>query len=316
MKPLVSIIIPTYNRAHLISETLNSVLAQTYINWECIIVDDGSTDNTEEVIKKYLNSDSRFVYLSRPVNKKKGPSSCRNFGIAKSYGEYIVFLDSDDLFVSTCIENRIAFAFQNPEFDFWIFKMETFGDNKNPICEYGFHLYSNENEYCKNQFLEGNHPFVITCPLWKKYVLLEINGFNEVLLRYEDPDLHLRALKRGYRLKFANFEKADCFYRIDEFKIIILENFKLNNKYIFMEIHLNNHDISSILHFKKIVNGLIFKKVLVFHFFKFCKLAINKNIFFYKNVFFGVILLIYNSIGLNKFKYIGYNFFKKKFNNF
>ncbi len=58
--PLVSIIIPTYNRAHLIHETLDSVLAQTYTNWECIVVDDGSSDNTEEVLESYINKDFRF----------------------------------------------------------------------------------------------------------------------------------------------------------------------------------------------------------------------------------------------------------------
>lgn len=66
MKPLVSIIIPTYNRAHLIGETLDSVLAQTYINWECIIVDDRSTDDTKEVIDSYLYGDVRFSYFKRP----------------------------------------------------------------------------------------------------------------------------------------------------------------------------------------------------------------------------------------------------------
>ena len=64
--PLVSIIIPTYNRAHLIGETLDSVLAQTYQNWECIIVDDGSSDNTDDVVNDYVKKDPRFKYYYRP----------------------------------------------------------------------------------------------------------------------------------------------------------------------------------------------------------------------------------------------------------
>ena len=63
---LISIIIPTFNRAHLIGETLDSVLAQTYPNWECIIVDDGSTDTTDEVVGEYVKKDSRFLYHHRP----------------------------------------------------------------------------------------------------------------------------------------------------------------------------------------------------------------------------------------------------------
>ena len=72
---LISIIIPTYNRAHLISETLDSILAQTYLNWECIVVDDGSTDTTADVMREYIKKNSRFQYHQRPDNRKKGPNS-------------------------------------------------------------------------------------------------------------------------------------------------------------------------------------------------------------------------------------------------
>src|SRR5690606_13724900 len=95
-QPLVSIIIPTYNRAHLISETLDSVLAQTYTHWECIVVDDGSNDMTDAVLKAYCQNDSRFSYYKRPLYIKKGPSACRNFGYEKSNGAFIQWFDSDD----------------------------------------------------------------------------------------------------------------------------------------------------------------------------------------------------------------------------
>ncbi|MDT0649587.1 glycosyltransferase family 2 protein [Autumnicola edwardsiae] len=95
MKPTISVIIPTYNRAHIINETLDSVLDQTYANWECLIIDDGSGDNTKDVIKKYLR-DERFKYFKRPDGREKGACTCRNIGIEKSSGDYIQFLDSDD----------------------------------------------------------------------------------------------------------------------------------------------------------------------------------------------------------------------------
>lgn len=95
--PLVSIIIPTFNRAHLIGETLDSVLAQTYQNWECIVVDDGSTDNTQQLLSQYINVDSRFQYLHRPLNNPKGANACRNYGFERSKGLYIQWFDSDDL---------------------------------------------------------------------------------------------------------------------------------------------------------------------------------------------------------------------------
>lgn len=106
--PLVSIIIPTYNRAHLIGETLDSVLAQTYQNWECIVVDDGSTDNTAEVINSYLVKDSRFQYHQRPKNRLPGGNAARNYGFEISKGEFIQWFDDDDIMLSNFFSSRIA----------------------------------------------------------------------------------------------------------------------------------------------------------------------------------------------------------------
>ncbi len=94
---LVSIIIPTYNRAHLIGETLDSILAQTYPHWECIIVDDASTDSTAEIVEAYVLKDSRFRYYHRPTDRPKGASVCRNYGFELSEGDYLQWLDSDDI---------------------------------------------------------------------------------------------------------------------------------------------------------------------------------------------------------------------------
>ena len=102
---LVSIIIPTYNRAHLIGETLDSVLAQTYPNWECIVVDDGSIDDTENLVLAYVAEDVRIQYHKRPNYKIKGAPSCRNFGVEISKGSYIMWLDDDDLIG----ENKLLF---------------------------------------------------------------------------------------------------------------------------------------------------------------------------------------------------------------
>ncbi len=105
--PLVSIIIPTYNRAHLIAETLDSVLAQTYENWECIIVDDGSTDNTDEVLGSYVTKDTRFQYHHRPNSRPKGANACRNYGFEMSRGEYINWFDDDDIMLKDFLKIKI-----------------------------------------------------------------------------------------------------------------------------------------------------------------------------------------------------------------
>ena len=82
-------IIPTYNRAHLIGETLDSVLAQTYQHWECIIVDDGSSHNTDRVVSEYVKKDSWFKYYHRPDEHLPGGNGARNYGFKMSQGKFI-----------------------------------------------------------------------------------------------------------------------------------------------------------------------------------------------------------------------------------
>ena len=94
---LISVIIPTYNRAHVLDATLKSIENQTYRLWECIVVDDGSTDGTASLVNSFLQRDPRFQYIHRPASMPKGPSACRNYGYEHSKGEYIQWFDSDDL---------------------------------------------------------------------------------------------------------------------------------------------------------------------------------------------------------------------------
>jgi glycosyltransferase involved in cell wall biosynthesis len=97
MKPKVSIIMATYNRAHFIEETLLSIQNQTFLDWECLIIDDGGTDNTREVIDPFLKKDKRFKYIKRSDNYIKGLPGCRNYGLDMAQGEYIIFFDDDDI---------------------------------------------------------------------------------------------------------------------------------------------------------------------------------------------------------------------------
>ncbi|TBV25501.1 hypothetical protein DMZ43_11180 [Meridianimaribacter sp. CL38] len=111
--PLVSIIIPTYNRAHLIGETLDSVLAQTYSHWECIVVDDGSTDGTAALLDTYCAKDPRIQYYQRPEDRPKGANACRNYGFEVSTGDYVNWLDSDDVFAPNKIETQLTLLLQH-----------------------------------------------------------------------------------------------------------------------------------------------------------------------------------------------------------
>lgn len=97
LNPKVSIIMATYNRAQYIMESIKSIQDQTFENWECIIIDDGGTDNTEDILKLLLNEDKRFKYLKRTSNYQKGLPGSRNYGLDEAKGDYIIFFDDDDI---------------------------------------------------------------------------------------------------------------------------------------------------------------------------------------------------------------------------
>lgn len=110
MSDLVSIIMPSYNTGHFIKETIESVLAQTYSNWELIIVDDCSTDNTDDIVKSFL-SDHRIHYIKN--EKNSGAAVSRNRALKEAKGRWIAFLDSDDLWKREKLEKQISFMDKN-----------------------------------------------------------------------------------------------------------------------------------------------------------------------------------------------------------
>jgi len=198
-KALVSIIIPCYNRANFIGETLNSVLSQTYTNWECIIVDDGSTDNSEEIIKEYIKTDSRFQYYNRPIDKIKGPNSCRNYGYKLSKGQYINWFDSDDLFFPEALSIRLT------EFDeitdVVIGKLERIGSETNKII--------NENKIVSNSIIEdyftNKISYYVCGPLWKKFFLEKhLLLFDEAIMNLDDWDFNLRMLYQKPKIVYVD----------------------------------------------------------------------------------------------------------------
>lgn len=108
---LVSIITPNWNCGQFIAETIRSVQAQTYINWEMIIVDDCSTDESEKVVEPFLNKDKRILFFSNAKNS--GAAECRNYALRIAKGRWIAFLDSDDLWVPEKLERQLSFMVKN-----------------------------------------------------------------------------------------------------------------------------------------------------------------------------------------------------------
>lgn len=185
--PLISIIVPTYNREHLIPLTLNSVIAQSYTNWECIVVDDGSDDETLNILKNYHKQDSRVLFVKRK-RLPKGAPTCRNVGLEMANGDCIIFLDSDDYLLPFCLEQRVKAVNNYPDSDFLVFSMGVKSNNvvkKQEINPYDDYLVP---------FLSANLPWQTMCPIWHKSFLDELKGFTEGYPRFNDPELMIRAM--------------------------------------------------------------------------------------------------------------------------
>lgn len=184
MKPLVSVVIPNYNRQQLIQRAIDSVLNQTYPNLEIIIVDDNSTDESKEVINQYLKKHKNIQAIFSPINK--GANYCRNIGIQNTKGSYVAFLDSDDSFVDSKIEKQMNFLkTENADIVFCDFvnhgninKLK----NKSGIITLKDVIFDNQ--------LGGFSTFLI-----KKDVLTEVNCLDESLPSCQDWDLIIKVLK-------------------------------------------------------------------------------------------------------------------------
>lgn len=126
--PLISVIVPCYNQAQYLDECLQSVLDQTYTDWECIIVNDGSPDHTEEIAKKWVEKDTRFIYLSK---ENGGLSDARNYGLKQARGAYVWFIDGDDYINDKEALNKIytSITEQNDIIEIVIFNMMAIFEN-------------------------------------------------------------------------------------------------------------------------------------------------------------------------------------------
>ncbi len=206
--PLVSFIIPVYNRADVVGETLDSVVAQTYKNWECLVVDDGSTDNSVRAIQDHASRDQRFTILNN--RNAKGAPGARNTGVEMSNGAYIIFLDSDDLLSPTCLENRVQKFHSHPGFDFLVFSTVEFKerpDDTNILLN-----VSTKGDIIE-RFLNLDVPWLTTGPIWKRECLLKIGEWNEGLVSWQDWEFHIRALFMGCTFKY--FSLVDNYVRRD-----------------------------------------------------------------------------------------------------
>jgi len=192
--PLVSVVIPTYNRSQLILRAVRSVLEQTYTNLECIVVDDFSSDNTKEIIKSV--KDERIIYLRHKDNQRA--SAARNTGIKCAKGDYVAFLDDDDLWLPTKLEKQMLLI-QNlsEKFGMVYCWMDYFDKNGNNIKEHHPILKGNVFKHVLESQGIGGCPTLLV----RKEVFESIGEFDESLPRGNDGDF-IRRVCRKYMVDF------------------------------------------------------------------------------------------------------------------
>jgi glycosyltransferase involved in cell wall biosynthesis len=181
----VSVIIPTYNAARFVTTAIDSVLAQTFKDFEILVIDDGSTDNTREILEKYDSPQIHYLH-----KKNGGVSSARNYGIENSRGKYIAFLDADDLWLPEKLEKQVALLESNEEIGLCYVATERVNENLQTI---GYVAANSYDDYCEALLLNLN---IVTgscsSAVVRREVVLQTNGFDVQFSTCADWEYWLR----------------------------------------------------------------------------------------------------------------------------
>lgn len=214
---LVSVIVPTYNYAHFIGEMFGSLARQTYARWECVVVDDGSTDDTREVVARHADRDPRIRYVRQ---ENAGQPAALNTGLRNFSGDYLQILDADDLIEARKLEAQVACLDARPEVDIVYGGVRFFSADAGAAGEPAEWVDD------KLRLPEGSHAgrdallrllranvLTVNSALLRRRVVETVGFFDETLSPIQDWDYWLRAALAGMRFRFEEFEEADALVR-------------------------------------------------------------------------------------------------------
>jgi len=185
---MLSFVIPSFNRGNYIRETLESVAVQSAENWECVIVDDGSTDSSISIIEEFVAADDRYRFYRRDRGPK-GACTCRNIGVQHARGDYLMFLDTDDLVAAHCVEQRLAAAANAPGDAFIIFASCLFEETPFDLNLW-WNVDNQEDELLRQLYQDAICQG--TGAIWSRSFFESIGGWDENLHLWQDVDLFLR----------------------------------------------------------------------------------------------------------------------------
>lgn len=212
MNFLVSIVITSFNKGKFIEEALVSVLEQSYLNIEIIVVDDHSTDTSLTILRKYEQEEKvRLVCL----DENKGANFCRNKGLELSKGAYILFFDADDVMASTCVEKRVDFVSTQGELDFAVFKAYQFLDNSEKMHK---ELPADVNQDPLLASITLSNSWQTSQLFWNTSYVRSMGGFDASMKRFQDIELNSRVLFQNPNFKVSS-DDADVFIRISNSRL-------------------------------------------------------------------------------------------------
>lgn len=197
-EPLVSIVMPAYNAERYISEAINGVLSQTHENWELLITDDGSTDETATVVQAFR--DKRIMYF---YQKNQGQSAARNTSLGRANGKYIAFLDADDIFLPQKLERQVAFLESRPECDFSYSKIEYFWDGE-PEKRYVLNIDHPSGHLKDDLIRRGGHLMAPISVMFRREWYDQYGGFGSEFRRSDEYFFYLKMALHGARFCYLD----------------------------------------------------------------------------------------------------------------
>jgi glycosyltransferase involved in cell wall biosynthesis len=207
-KPLVSVIVPSYNYGHYIGATCESLQAQTLASWECLVIDDGSTDDTAEVVERFIKADPRIKFF-RQQNRRQ--AAARNLGLAQMSGKYVQFLDADDLIEQEKLEQQVAYLENHPDVDILYGSVRYF--RSEAPGERLFTMWGDDKPWMPELSGSGKHLLttlvqqnimVVNSPLIRREVIDRVGLFDEELPPAEDWDYWIRCAAAGMTFQFED----------------------------------------------------------------------------------------------------------------
>lgn len=211
--PVLSIIMPTFNHEKELAVMIESIIHNTYTDWELLAVDDGSDEPTLRLLLHYAQEDNRIRLLHRD-RLPKGAPTCRNIGMNAARGEYVVFFDSDDYVTSGCLSRRISEMQAHPELDFMVFPSGLYMDNDFKAFEHKFVFGYKTQDDDLRAFARRELPFIVWNNIYRAEAIRQHHlHWNENLLSLQDAEYNIAAITKGLRYDYAQ-AKPDYGYRL------------------------------------------------------------------------------------------------------